>query len=134
MAVIRKPQNQTHVDIFDALANGLPMQLRFVLEDGSLFEAPGYDRVTIGRQLRENHSTIDLTPFEGAKRGISRRHVEILPIDGELTVQDLYSVNGTWLNGQQLRPQDRYPLFHGDTLKLVDMTFTVWFGVTKTKQ
>jgi|GEM_PF-3526575 len=133
MAVVRKPDNPTHVDLFDALASGLPMQLRFVLEDGSLLEAPGYDRITIGRQLRENHATLDLTPFEGAKNGISRRHIEILPVDGQVTVQDLYSVNGTTLNGEPLIPGERYPLKHGDILQPGEMKFTVWYGGAKTQ-
>ena len=93
------------LDIFDALALGLPMKLRFVIDNGGgLVEVTGYDLVTLGRALDNVGTIVDLAVFDGARLGVSRRHAEIFPHDGHLILQDLQSANGTWLNGEKLDP------------------------------
>ena len=57
---------------------------------------------------------------------VSRAHCEltVLP-DGRLTVSDLGSLNGTWVNGRRIEPHVSVALGPGSTLKLADVTFLV---------
>ncbi len=112
---------------FNAI-NNLPSQLSIVLEDGTQFDVPCHDRITIGRDLRENHECVDLSEFEGAAQSIARRHVDILPLNGQLTIQDLYSVNGSWLNGEAMQPGEPHLLNHGDILQLGEMKLQIQFS------
>src|SRR5215510_10682762 len=41
------------------------------------------------------HPGLDLTRYGAAERGVSRRHIELNYMDGELKVKDLGSANGT---------------------------------------
>src|SRR6266851_3934284 len=41
---------------------------------------------------------------------VSRAHVIVRDNDGELTVEDLSSSNGTYLDGKRLEPGQQYPL------------------------
>jgi hypothetical protein len=61
---------------------------------------------------------LDLTPDGGLAGGVSRRHARILRKDNRLTVEDLGSTNGTFLNGQRLTPYLSYALQKGDKLQL----------------
>ena len=45
---------------------------------------------------------LDLTPFEGQERGVSRRHAAIQWAEGGFVIIDQHSSNGTWLEGVRL--------------------------------
>jgi hypothetical protein len=45
---------------------------------------------------------LDLTPFEGLERGVSRRHATLQWVDGGFVIIDQFSSNGTWLDGVRL--------------------------------
>lgn len=105
----------------------IPQTITISFEDGSSIDVPGYDRVTIGRDSRSDHTTVDLSPLNATMRGVARHHVEILPENGQLTVQDLHSINGTWLNGKLLTPGQLYPLSDGDVLQLGKISMTLHF-------
>jgi pSer/pThr/pTyr-binding forkhead associated (FHA) protein len=61
---------------------------------------------------------------------VSRRHARISRRDGEYSVEDLGSTNGTFINrGRRLLPGDRHPLRDGDEI-IVGKTF-LRFHVTK---
>ncbi|MDR1944474.1 MAG: FHA domain-containing protein [Synergistaceae bacterium] len=49
---------------------------------------------------------------------VSRRHARIDAIDGTWRIEDLGSMNGTWLNGKRLERGRPYPLGAGDTVAL----------------
>jgi diguanylate cyclase (GGDEF)-like protein len=51
--------------------------------------------------------------------GISRMHARIVPIDGELYVEDLGSKNGTYANGTKI---DRHRLTDGDKIQVGETT------------
>ncbi|TBL80250.1 DUF6382 domain-containing protein [Paenibacillus thalictri] len=61
--------------------------------------------------------------------GVSRQHVEIGKSDGEYTVKDLGSKNGTVLNGQQMIPFKVYSLREGDIFKVVQTEYTFKMGL-----
>jgi hypothetical protein len=48
---------------------------------------------------------------------VSRRHAEIALADGRLTVEDLNSVNGTFVNGERVPALAPRPLSDGDELR-----------------
>ena len=73
------------------------------------------------------HPSIDLTPYDGLKKGISRMHAVIRRTESGLTLQDLASSNGTWLNGTKLEPYIPEPIKSGDRLLLGEIAIEVKF-------
>ncbi|GAC1627182.1 MAG: hypothetical protein NVS4B11_24310 [Ktedonobacteraceae bacterium] len=74
------------------------------------------DVLTIGR-LPDNKLVIsDLKA--------SSRHAEIRPAGNGYTITDLGSTNGTFVNEQQLRPNEPYQLNTGDVVRVGDTRFT----------
>lgn len=61
---------------------------------------------------------IDLTNYNGLEKGVSRRHARILKREGTVVVEDLGSINGTFINGKRLAPYLPEVLHHGDQLQL----------------
>jgi pSer/pThr/pTyr-binding forkhead associated (FHA) protein len=61
---------------------------------------------------------IDLTNDNGLEKGVSRRHARILKREGTVVVEDLGSINGTFINGKRLAPYLPEVLSHGDQLQL----------------
>ena len=61
---------------------------------------------------------VDLGPFGGEEKGVSRRHLKLFTSDTDLMVTDLQSNNGTMLNGQPLEADKSYPLKDKDQLQL----------------
>lgn len=53
---------------------------------------------------------LDLTPYQGYERGVSRRHATIELCTPGAVLIDRNSSNGTWLNGSRLRPGEPYLL------------------------
>ncbi|MCB9456272.1 MAG: FHA domain-containing protein [Anaerolineaceae bacterium] len=78
------------------------------------------DRVVLGR-LNKNISRkpdIDLTPYGAYRKGVSSTHAILKREDNTLIIQDMGSTNGTFLNGQQLFPNQPYVLRDGDEIRL----------------
>ncbi len=73
------------------------------------------DRLLIGR---DEPAPADLAAWlETQYTNISRRHAEIKCKDGRVTVMDLGSTNGTFLNGTLLPPNQEVPVGHGDVIR-----------------
>ncbi|MFZ5917687.1 MAG: FHA domain-containing protein [Chloroflexota bacterium] len=71
---------------------------------------------------------VDLTSYGGLEKGISRRHAKITRQDNQISLEDLGSVNGTYLNGQRLTPYLQYPLTSGDEIQLGKLVLRIRFG------
>ena len=56
-------------------------------------------------------------------KSVSRQHARILPTPNGFEIEDLGSVNGTWLNDRQIT--DRTPLSNGDHLLIGDVPVSV---------
>ncbi len=100
-------------------------QNRWIVEfESRSFEKPIRKEIDgdmiIGRtdEKRGEIAQIDLGPYGGAKKGVSRRHVTLSIADGHLNVMDMETPNGTQLNGERLEPNRVYPLGDRDTLVL----------------
>ena len=66
----------------------------------------------------ENEQVFDLSDFRAGERGVSRNHCQISLHDSHLSITDLGSTNGTFINGKRLLPYKAYMLKKGDELAL----------------
>ena len=71
---------------------------------------------------------IDLTEDNGLEKGVSRRHARILKREGTVVVEDLGSINGTFINGKRLAPYLPEMLNDGDSLQLGRLLIEVNLG------
>lgn len=74
----------------------------------------------------DNQPRVDLTPYGALDKGVSRQHAIIKRVEKGLTVEDMGSSNGSWLNGELLRPYTPLPLKSGDRLRLSEMEMDVF--------
>ncbi len=70
---------------------------------------------------------IDLTPYGAFHRGISRLHAILRRTRVGLMVEDLSSVNGSWLNHKRLQPYVPTPVCSGDHLRLGQIEIEIHF-------
>ncbi|MBO6556197.1 MAG: FHA domain-containing protein [Pseudomonadales bacterium] len=75
---------------------------------------PVVERIEIGRAL-----DCDISILEP---GLSRKHAELEPVGDKLTLRDLGSVNGTWVNAEKV---DEVELKDGDQLQFDKVRFIV---------
>jgi hypothetical protein len=60
----------------------------------------------------------DLSWFFRDMPTVSRRHARVEMRVGEWRIEDLGSLNGTWVNGGRIEPGKAHPLKEGDTVAL----------------
>jgi len=71
---------------------------------------------------------VDLAPYNAQSRGVSRLHAAIRRnSEGQMTVVDLGSSNGTWLNNERLDAQRPYVLRPGDRVVLSQIQIEIYF-------
>ena len=71
---------------------------------------------------------LDLEPYAGELAGLSRRHARFTLNDNQCWIEDLNSVNWTYLNNQRLSPERPAPLKDGDLLRLGNVLLTYRAG------
>lgn len=77
------------------------------------------NEVIFGRNAKESRDPmLDLTELGGFQMGISRRHAKIRRAGNGYEIIDLFSTNGTWLNGERLIPDKPYPLANGAQVQM----------------
>lgn len=76
------------------------------------------DVITIGRSDARTraHLQIDLSPYD-MRRHVSRRHARIVRRGNSYWIEDLGSMNGTYVNGRRLPPHRPFPLRPGDRVR-----------------
>ncbi len=97
------------------------------IEAGGRIELPLSKEVVIGR-LDASHAVfpdVDLTNEQGTEKGVSRRHARISRRDDQVFIEDLNSLNGTFLNATRLVPDLPYPLKSGDQVQLGKLVLIV---------
>lgn len=82
--------------------------------------AGGKSEYVIGREdpVSGSFPDVDLVPYGGEEGGVSRRHAKIAVRGGEYFIEDLNSVNYTYVNRQKLPTQVPHPLHDGDEVRL----------------
>lgn len=112
-------------DVTDAPALAPP---KLSVNHRALF-VPTQVEIIIGRTDRATgwSPDIDLTPFgDSSTTGVSRRHVRLI-WNGEWQIEDLGSLNGTYLNHLRLKPGEVRPLKVGSVIQ-VGRLFIVYHG------
>jgi len=73
---------------------------------------------------------VDLAPYNGYEQGVSRTHAVISARNSRVSVRDLGSSNGTFLNGARLEAGQEYRLKHGDSITFGRLELQLFFVVT----
>lgn len=87
------------------------------------------DELTFGRAdpATKSEPSVDLTPFGALDNGVSRNHAAIRRVDNSLMLVDLGSVNGTFINGQQIPPNQPHVVRNGDEIQFGKLAATIFF-------
>jgi hypothetical protein len=107
-----------------------PLGLKLtILDSGHDVEVSLTKGVNIGRLDPSSASfpDVDLTDAGGLERGVSRRHAKITRRGREVFIEDLGSINGTFLNRKKLTPYLPQALKNGDELQLGKLILRVSF-------
>jgi pSer/pThr/pTyr-binding forkhead associated (FHA) protein len=107
-----------------------PLSLNLTIPDsGRDVEVPLMEEVTIGRldPASASFPDVDLTTDDALDRGVSRRHAKITRRGHEVFIEDLGSMNGTFVNRKKLTPYLPETLRNGDQLQLGKLMLRVSF-------
>ena len=107
-----------------------PVSLKLSISDsGRDVELPLTREVSIGRldPASASFPDVDLTSDGGLEKGVSRRHAKITRRGSEVFIEDLGSINGTFLNRKKLTPYLPQALKSGDELQLGRLILQVSF-------
>lgn len=87
------------------------------------------ERMHIGRSDETNNIApdLDLGPYGGAKKGVSRLHAALKSDGSSVSIVDLGSTNGTFLNEEHLLPNQTRVLKDGDAVRLGHLVMHVYF-------
>lgn len=104
-----------------------------IVHIGHRLRVPLKPEILIGRQddTSATFPEVDLTPYGAADKGVSRRHARIVFRNNELTIEDIGSVNGTFLNGHQIVPYRAMPLSNGDVVQLGTLVLQIYFDLPR---
>ncbi len=98
-----------------------------LMNSGQILPLTDRMEYTLGR-LTEGQPVLpdlDLSPHDAYAAGVSRLHA-VLKRDGKrITIMDLGSANGTYVNGKRLTANTEHLLNHGDVVALGKLKFQV---------
>jgi FHA domain len=102
-------------------------QLVFTTPDGGTLEIPVKEEVVMGREdpISEVFPDVDLTGFGGMENGVSRKHAVIHQSGADITVEDLGSTNGTFINKKKIAPHAPETIKPGDELRLGKLSLSL---------
>lgn len=102
--------------------------LRIRIRDtGAIIEAHFDRECLLGRAAGDTMPDIDLAPHDAVTMGVSRLHARLTRQSETIMVQDLGSVNGTFLNGARLLPHQPRVLRNEDELCLGRLMMRISF-------
>jgi hypothetical protein len=107
-----------------------PLGLKLTIPDsGREVEVPLTEEVKIGRLdvASASFPEVDLTRDAALDKGVSRYHAKITRRGREVFIEDLGSVNGTFVNRKKLIPYLPEALRNGDRLQLGELMLRVSF-------
>jgi serine/threonine protein kinase len=84
---------------------------------------PNKDSNIIGRTHRRIVADIDLGAYGAAEAGVSRRHAHLVRRSTEWLIEDLGSLNGTYVNDVRVEPGNSVSLRDGDLIRCSHMSF-----------
>jgi hypothetical protein len=86
-------------------------------------------KIVIGRSdsTSTQNPDLDLTPYNALEKGVSRIHAVILRSEDTLSIMDMGSINGTYLNGTRLLADQPRVLRDGDEIRFGKLVAHVYF-------
>jgi len=80
----------------------------------------GKQKILIGREdpVSGVFPDIDLEPYDAHEAGVGRQHAQLILIDGQIHLEDLDSVNGTFINKKRISPHQPQPVQDGDQIRM----------------
>jgi serine/threonine protein kinase len=85
---------------------------------------PQKGSLIIGRTHRDIQADIDLSPYGASDMGVSRQHARLTWQNGQWFIEDLGSLNGTYLNEVKLTPNTPASLKHNDVIRCSHLSFS----------
>ena len=112
---------------FDTVPIGVTLILKGVTDAREIVVPRKMSSALFGRndRLAGLMVDIDLTSADGQTHGVSRRHARIRFVNDRYLVEDLESLNGTYLNRRKLVPFVPEMLRDGDDLRFGTLSFNV---------
>jgi CheY-like chemotaxis protein len=107
----------------------IPWVLDLHIGDQHLIQVQVREQMVIGRGAGAGAADVDLTPYADEEHGVSRRHAILLARSRFLTIRDLGSTNGTYVNGLPLKANQDVPLEHGDVVTFGRLETRLMFAV-----
>jgi pSer/pThr/pTyr-binding forkhead associated (FHA) protein len=95
----------------------------FLTDKKATVQIPEKEKVIIGRTFGNTVADIDLGPYGGAEVGISRHHARLTRQGRRWLIDDLSSLNGTFVNEVQVRSGRPVPLKNGDLIRCSHLSF-----------
>jgi pSer/pThr/pTyr-binding forkhead associated (FHA) protein len=98
-----------------------------VLNSGRMISCPHQEVILIGRVDPASNvfPEVDLTQDNGYMAGVSRRHARIIRRGMDFFVEDLGSINGTFLNRNKVPPNTLVPFQDGAEIRLGNLVLRV---------
>lgn len=102
-----------------------------------IFKVKGFEEVLqkpleteliLGRSSTAAEVDVDLNPYGGNEKGVSRRHAKMTRKDDLIMITDLGSANATYINGQKVEVDEERIVRDGDELRLGRLVMNVLFG------
>lgn len=84
---------------------------------------PGEEGLIIGRRHKQAQVDIDLDPYGALNAGVSRRHARLTCQGAEWFIDDLESLNGTYVNKKKVTPDTPVRLKNGDLIQCSKLSF-----------
>lgn len=108
------------------------MLLRLELSDGKRISAAfgaSDDELSVGRFVPDTSGKpdVDLADHDALTLGVSRFHAKLNRTGTNVSITDLNSTNGTWVNGQRLRSGQPLYLHDADEIFFGHLKLTIWF-------
>lgn len=120
----------------DLLADGIvPWVVEFrVVGTPYIIKAPIGETLIMGRmdETKNIQPEIDLSDYDGRRLGVSRRHARLIARDNRVTLEDLGSANGTFINGLILEPNKPYRVHDGNHIQLGKLALQINFVIKPT--
>jgi serine/threonine protein kinase len=116
--IVQRPEVVMPEKEVSTITSEMPVSASLQTQDGKTFLLD-HEICAIGRQGEQKKVTtdIDVTALDTGKLA-SRRHAQVELRDGIFYVADMGSTNGTYLNGEKVKPQEPRALNAGDVIEL----------------
>ncbi|MGE5174379.1 MAG: FHA domain-containing protein [Betaproteobacteria bacterium] len=114
-------------ELLETAAEAGGEQLVLASSDGCRLEIPTKDEVMIGREdpISEVFPDVDLTSLGGIEKGVSRKHAVIHRSGADYTVEDMGSMNGTYINKKRIQPHAPQTIKPGDEVRFGKLSLSV---------